>query len=181
MKKNVKIAVFVVLAVLLVPCLGGVWVYLPHARKAHITGTEVRRMDAPRGQEEGGAERIDVRYVKTFDLDEQTDMVYQNVDTRWGFPFYFKFDSAELGAHADRIARDEPNATVLVTYYGVRSPAFDIYPNVVDIEVVDRDHVHVPVFNILFFTFGFAIVGVVWLKVHRFRKRRAAKKASAAA
>lgn len=53
--------------------------------------------------------------------------VYRNEDTRFGFPFYFKFDSADISALAQSLV----NQQVEVKYYGWRINLFNMFPNVI--------------------------------------------------
>lgn len=78
-------------------------------------------------------------------------MVFRNEDTGWGWPPYLKFDSADLTAEAQSFAADQAKPWVLVKYYGWRIKVFSMFPNVVDLKVVDREHSHFPLFNIVFF------------------------------
>ncbi len=119
--------------------------YLPSTEKVHVSGTEIKRRDA----KEGGVVH-DVRYILAQRLDGSS-LVFRNEDTGWGFPFYFKFDAADLSGEAQNIASSQREAVVLVTYYGVRSRILDLYPNVVGLRRVDPSYVHVPIFNIVFF------------------------------
>lgn len=53
--------------------------------------------------------------------------VYRNEDTRFGFPFYFKFNSADISALAQSLV----NQQVEVQYYGWRINLFNMFPNVI--------------------------------------------------
>ncbi len=180
MKQKFKFAAVVLGLLLLSPVVAGFIQYLPTASKVHIIGTEVKRLELSPASGSRAATFEDVRYIQAQRVDSGDDIVLRNVDTRWGFPPYFKFDSPEMGAEAQRIARDEPEAVVLVTHYGVRSEVLDLYPNVVRLEIVGADHQHIPVFNIVFFCTLFVLGGALALKVRSLRKRRAAKKAERA-
>lgn len=177
MKQKFKYAALILGLLLLLPIAGGFVQYLPTATKVHIIGTEVKRLELTPASGSRAATFEDVRYIQAQDVATGSDIVFRNVDTRWGFPPYFKFDSPEVGAEAQRIARDQPEAIVLVTNYGIRSEVFDFYPNVVGLQIVDADYSHVPVFNIVFFCVLFLLTGVVLLKVRGLKKRRAAKMA----
>lgn len=118
--------------------------YLPSTEKVYLTGTEIKRLDS-----KDGSLLHDVRYLQARKLDGE-NVVFKNEDTRWGFPFYFKFDAADMSSEAASIVHNDPDAVVLVTYYGVRSRVLDLYPNAVSIRKVPKEYVHVPVFNIVF-------------------------------
>lgn len=159
----VPLAVGLLLAVFVILLLN---YYLPSSRKVHITGTEVKRMDV----QEAGKTR-DVRFIYAQDADTGKSLAYRNEDTRWGFPFYFKFDSGDVAAEAANILENDPKATVLVTSYGYRMRYFDEYPNVVSLRVVAPEHSIIPVFNIIFWTLFVVAVVVAALWVRRTRKR----------
>jgi hypothetical protein len=139
--------------------------YLPSTEKVHLTGTEIKRRDA-----KDGSISHDVRYIQARRLDGE-NIVFRNEDTRWGFPFYFKFDAADLASEAANVVRNDPDAVVLVTYYGLRSRVFDWYPNAVSFKQVPKDYVHVPVFNIAFVVVVIALcVFVVVLARRQWRR-----------
>ena len=64
-------------------------------------------------------------------------MVYRNEDTRWGFPFYFKFGSANLQAEAQALGND--NKLVQIKYYGWRITIMDEYRNATSIKEITAD------------------------------------------
>ena len=70
----------------------------------------------------------DVRYILAKDHDTGNPLVFRNEDTGWGWPPYFKFDSAELSSQAADIANNKRDAVVLLTYYGVRSSMSTCFP-----------------------------------------------------
>jgi len=65
-------------------------------------------------------------------------IVYRNEDTGWGWPPFFKFDSANLQALANdiRSTSAEPD-WVAVKHYGWRAEFMTIYPNALRIKDVD--------------------------------------------
>src|SRR5262245_51344385 len=99
--------------------------YLPSTQKVYLTGAEIKRLDS-----KDGTLLRDIRYIQARTLDGE-NLVFKNEDTRWGFPFYFKFNSADLASETANIVRNDPDAIVLVSYYGIRSRVFDLYPNAV--------------------------------------------------
>jgi hypothetical protein len=135
--------------------------YLPATEKVHLSGTEIKRQDA-----KDGTPMHDVRYIQATKLNGET-LVFRNEDTRWGFPPYFKFTSADMASEAQQIAKSQPEATVLVTYYGVRSQMLDLYPNAVGLRIVDASYVAVPIFNIVFSVVLVGLVIVVWIFLRR--------------
>lgn len=105
--------------------------YLPHYSAAVISGVEVKRMNenenTPNNKEVKTLAR-DVYFVQTYDpKDQKSVTVYRNEDTRFGFPFYFKFNSADISALAQSLV----NQQVEVQYYGWRINLFNMFPNVI--------------------------------------------------
>lgn len=94
-----------VLCGLVVFAFGFLHFYLPSKDVVRVVGTDVKRMDV-RSQEmvkEGagsaGGPTRDVRFINTVWPDGKP-RVYRNEETEWGFPWYFKFDSANLQTKA---------------------------------------------------------------------------------
>ncbi|MDY4595371.1 MAG: DUF1523 family protein [[Pasteurella] aerogenes] len=122
---------FLAVALLLHVVLFGVVNYVtPNYEVTNVTGVEVKRVDKDgpitKANPADGPTR-DVYYIYTQKPNEQNVMVYRNEDTRWGFPFYFKFGSADLQAKAASFARD--HKLVEVKYYGWRIVMFDEFRN----------------------------------------------------
>lgn len=91
----------------------------------------------------------DVQFIQAI-LPNGNPMVYRNQDTGWGWPFYFKFDTASLQTQADD-AKSTASAPkwVSVTHYGWRSELLSIFPNAVSLrEVAGPDVFIIPYFNI---------------------------------
>lgn len=129
---------------------------LPRTAVVQITGTDVKRADrttggvvdqkADKGAKEDTRRTYDVRFVNSLSRDGKV-MVFRNEDTGWGWPPYFKFDSADLTAEAQSFATDPSKPWVLVKYYGWRIRIFSMFPNAVSLKAVDRDYSHFPLFN----------------------------------
>ena len=100
-------------------------------------------------------------------------MVYRNEDTGWGWPFYFKFDTANLQTEADDLSStaQDPQWAVM-THYGWRNEYFSAFPNAVAIRPIDNPNVTIiPWFNIFFFIALMAailFIRAMWLQ---FRER----------
>jgi len=54
-------------------------------------------------------------YVFAEDVETKKPRVFRNEDTGWGFPFYFKFNSADLQAVAQSIAASAAPRSLLIT------------------------------------------------------------------
>ncbi|MFP6030353.1 DUF1523 family protein [Helicobacter pylori] len=105
---------------------------MPHYSTAVISGVEVKRMNenenTPNNNKEVKTLARDVYFVQTYDpKDQKSVTVYRNEDTRFGFPFYFKFNSADISALAQSLV----NQQVEVQYYGWRINLFNMFPNVI--------------------------------------------------
>jgi Protein of unknown function (DUF1523) len=91
----------------------------------------------------------DVQFIQAI-LPNGNPMVYRNQDTGWGWPFYFKFDTASLQTQADD-AKSTAAAPkwMAVKHYGWRSELLSIFPNAVSLrEVAGPDALIIPYFNI---------------------------------
>ena len=164
---------------------------LPQHDLAKITSTEIIRTDLSGWNkmffaqaDSGSAETTsrDIRFINAerqkawilgfFPHETTGVMVYRNEDSGWIWPPYFKFDSADLQAEAQAIARSDADQWVVITHYGWRNRFLSIYPNAVNIRAVDGPDVRIiPWFNIFFFVFlGLAalFVRAAWLQ---FRER----------
>lgn len=100
-------------------------------------------------------------------------MVYRNEDTGWSWPFYFKFDTANLQTEADDLVSTSENPEwAVITHYGWRNEYFSAFPNAVGIRpVASPDVTIIPWFNIFFFIFlmaGLLFIRAMW---RQFRER----------
>src|SRR5574344_2718317 len=100
MSVTMKKVAFGALAVLTL--ISGIWLdyYLPEKSLATITGVEVKRVDkdGPIGRENpADGPTTDVYYIYTSQPDDEV-RVFRNEDTRWSWPWYFKFNSADVQA-----------------------------------------------------------------------------------
>ncbi len=118
---------------------------LPRTEVVQITGTDVKRLD--RELADSAATR-DVRFISARSRDGKIH-VFRNEDTGWGWPPYFKFDSATLTAESQTFATEAEKPWIRVRYYGWRIDVFSLFPNAVSLKVVDRDYTHIPIFNIV--------------------------------
>jgi hypothetical protein len=125
---------------------------LPRTAVVTIEGTDVKRSEkTSRSTKAPGASEgivTDVRYINTLTRDNKV-FVLRNEDTGWGWPPYFKFNSADVTAEAPAFAKQQPSPTVLVTFYGWRIQLFSMYPNIIKMRAVPPDYSHFPWFNII--------------------------------
>jgi hypothetical protein len=145
--KTVRIIKYSLLAILVIIAVAFLHYNLPRTDVVQITGTDVKRID--RKDSAQGQRTRDVRYLNTVNRDGKV-RVFRNEDTGWGWPPYFKFDSADLTALAQSIMQEPQKPWVRVRYYGWRIKIFSLFPNAVGLKVVDKDYTHIPVFNIAF-------------------------------
>ncbi|MBE3605807.1 DUF1523 family protein [Campylobacter sp. RM13119] len=136
----------------------------PHYDDALITGGEVKRMDkdglVSTANPADGPTR-DVYFVYTQEANSTKVMPYRNEDTRWGFPFYFKFNSADVQAVAQSFAGEQK--LVQVKFYGWRIALLDEFRNIISIrEIKDVSELSNPIMTYVFYvlllvSFGFSV------------------------
>lgn len=163
--------------------IGGVLHYtLPQNDIVRIVETEVRRVDfgenslfwasADTGNAQVAASR-DVFFIQSF-YDNDKPMVFRNEDTGWGWPPYFKFDTANLQTEATDLksAKTAPQ-WVAVKHYGWRNEFFSIYPNAVNVKPVASPDVRIiPWMNIIILIVLAAIAWGIRVRWVRFREAR---------
>ncbi|WP_298915685.1 DUF1523 family protein [uncultured Algimonas sp.] len=153
--------------------------YLPDRDVVQIVGTEVKRIDvgssapfwdrADIGTVEGGTR--DVRFINAR-TETGRARVYRNEDTGWGFPPYFKFDSGDLTADAQSLARED-DTWVAVRHYGWRIKMFSVYPNATSFRrVTGPDAMLIPWFNIVFIGLLLGLWFTIWRSVRRWKAKR---------
>ncbi len=122
---------------------------LPRTEVVQITGTDVKRIDR---SDPGQIERTrDVRFLSIVTRNGKVK-VFRNEDTRWGWPPYFKFNSADITAMAQTLIERPEKPWVRIRYYGWRIKIFSLFPNIISLKIVDKDYTHFPWFNIIFLT-----------------------------
>ena len=136
---------------------------MPSYDVTKVTGVEVKRVDKDgpitKANPADGPTR-DVYFINTQHENGKV-MVYRNEDTRWGFPFYFKFGSANLQALAQAFGNEEK--IVEIKYYGWRLTMFDEFPNALSIKAMaETDSPSHPIVSyilyvVLLFTLFFSI------------------------
>lgn len=164
------------LLVLLLFLVGGLlhWT-LPSRDVVRILGTDVVRQQAVVSNERGEdiTRSQDVRYINAVTPDG-TARVYRNQDTGWGWPPYFKFDTANLAAEAqDAVSTAESPDWVVVKHYGWRVPLFSTFPNVLSIEPAEGpDQTLIPWLKIVVLVLLVAVAAYLWWWLHNVFKRR---------
>lgn len=100
-------------------------------------------------------------------------MVYRNEDTGWSWPFYFKFDTANLQTEADDlVSTAEQPKWAVITHYGWRNEYISAFPNAVAIRpVAGPDVTIIPWFNIFFFVFLMVALAFIRAMWRQFRER----------
>jgi Protein of unknown function (DUF1523) len=142
------------LALLVVAVVAGfLHYYLPGTDVVRITGTDVKRMDdhGDRPVRKGmPVATRDVRFINTVTHNGRV-RVYRNEDTGWGWPPYFKFDSADITAKATAVLKSPHDQWVAVTSYGWRIQLLSMFPNITSVKVVPKGYHQIPYFDIAFF------------------------------
>jgi hypothetical protein len=154
---------------------------LPQRDIVRITDTEIIRTDFSGWNrifyaqgDSGGAqvESRDLRLINTVQADGDV-MVYRNEDTGFGWPPYFKLDSADVQAEAANLVStaDSPQ-WVAVTHYGWRSRLLTTYPNAISLrEVAGPDVTLFPWLNVVILAAIALILFMAWRIWERFEDR----------
>lgn len=100
---------------------------------------------------------------------------FRNEDTGFGFPWYFKFDSATLHNQAqEAVSNSETPRWMIVRYYGWRLPFVSMFPNAVSMRPAPSPDVRlIPWFNIIVLAILGAVAWAIWARLRRWRRRRA--------
>ena len=146
---------------------------LPRTAVVQISGTDMKRSSKQEAtsekkesvdpKEKTEQQITDVRFINSMSRKGKA-MVFRNEDTGWGWPPYFKFNSADITAKAQAYATDPAKPWVLVKYYGWRIRITSSFPNVLSLRAVDRDYSHIPIFNMV-------IIGLLVAAVFFVRKK----------
>ncbi len=170
--------------ILILVIVGGVLHYtLPQRDIVRIVGTYEERQDfgglnsifwsgGSAGTGETPVNR-DVLFIQTVKANGDT-MVYRNEDTGWGWPPYFKFDTADLQNEAvDGITTRNNPEWYAMRHYGWRNTWLSIFPNALSLKPVPGPDTRlIPWFNIVFLT----VLALIWITLWRlwrnFRRRR---------
>jgi len=115
----------------------------------------------------------DVLFIQTVKSNDET-MVFRNEDTGWGWPPYFKFDTADLQTEAaDAVSSKEAPEWYALRHYGWRNTIVSIFPNALSMKPVAGPDVRlIPWFNIVFLTIVAVIFLSLWRLWRNFRRAR---------
>lgn len=155
---------------------------LPQHDIARISDTETRRVDfgensifwsSPDSGNAAGTVNRDVFFIQAI-RENGRPMVYRNEDTGWGWPPYFKFDTANLQTEAaDLRSTSENPKWVVIRHYGWRNEFLSIYPNAVDVRQVESPDVTIiPWMNIAILSIVALVFWGIWVRWRRFRQAR---------
>lgn len=110
--------------------------------------------------QQAGQGSRDVQFIQAVRPNGKT-VVYRNEDTGWGWPPYFKFDTATLQARANDLKSSSADPKwVVITRYGWRNELISAFPNAMSLKTVDGPDVTIiPWFNIIFFV-GLVVVAL---------------------
>ncbi len=162
---------------------------LPQTEIVRITGTDVIRTDLSglnrwfyAQGDTGGAtsDSRDLRFINTTrpapDGEPQSlgrNLVFRNEDTGFGWPPYFKLDSADLHAEATNLTSTAADPVwVAITHYGWRSNLLSSYPNALSIRPVDGPDVRlIPWQSIVILLVLAALLFMIWRIWERFEDR----------
>ena len=153
--------------------------FLPQRDIVQIVGVDMKRVDIDTddpfwdkgdiGTNENATR--DVRFINT-ETPRGKTRVYRNEDTGWGFPPYFKFNSSDVTAQAQALAKDD-GQWVAVRHYGWRIRMFSIFPNATSMKRVAGPDVFIlPLFNIFFIGLLLLIWFLLWRKVRAWKAKR---------
>ncbi|UOA30620.1 hypothetical protein DSM110093_00373 [Sulfitobacter sp. DSM 110093] len=156
---------------------------LPQTDIVRVTDTYEKRIDFGNSSifwsgsstdSAGQAVNRDVFFIQTRRAKGDV-MVYRNEDTGWGWPPYFKFDTANLQAEAAdaRSTTGAPQYYAL-KHYGWRSELLSIYPNAISLRAVEGPDAAkgIPFVTIIVLLLFAALVYAIWVRWRRFRRAR---------
>jgi hypothetical protein len=152
---------------------------LPSRDIVQVVGTDVKRMDigqyawfwaSPDANTNVNYTR-DVRFINAA-WPDGSPRVYRNEDTNWSWPLYLKFDSGNLNAQAQSLAKQQDPVWVAVSHYGWRIKLLSIFPNAYKInQVSGPDVLLIPWFNIVFIGALLLLLWLILRTVRRFKNR----------
>ena len=149
-----------ILFVLAIPVAAFLHYNLQKHAIVEITSIEVRRVDTNSGDSGQSAKTRDVFLIFARNPGTDEPRVFRNEDTGWSWPWYFKFDSADIQAQAGVMGADREIA--VITYYGWRVNLFSMFPNVLYIRPGNVDETIIPWFNIIVIAILFAAFALLY-------------------
>lgn len=102
-------------------------------------------------------------------------IVYRNEDTGWGWPPYFKLDTANLYTEAsDAISTKAAPEWYVIKHYGWRNIYWSIFPNAISLRQVEGPEASIglPWLNIVIIGLFGAVFYGIWVRWRRFRMAR---------
>ncbi|MBE9608355.1 DUF1523 family protein [Chitinilyticum piscinae] len=174
MRQKLRKVLFVLLALFALAGTVMLDYFLPEKTIAKVTGVEVKLSDkdgpvSKSNPLDGPA--TDVYYIYT-EQDVADVRVYRNEDTRWGWPFYFKFDSSDVQARAKALEFEKQPA--LITSYGWRIAMFSVYPNAISVSPAAPDTTTWSFFRWFWFALWGVLLLVLGWSTHRLTRVRPA-------
>jgi hypothetical protein len=171
--RNIVWAILTIVFLLVAPVLH--WT-LPSSEIVRVLGTDVVRQQVVVTNERGEDVTVsrDIRYINAVSPGG-APRVFRNEDTGWGWPPYFKLDSADLAARAqDAVSSEVSPRWMIITSYGWRLQWFSKFPNAVSIERAEGpDQTLIPWFNIIVWVLFLGTAGYLARRVHLFFEARA--------
>lgn len=111
-------------------------------------------------------------------VDPDHDIVYINEDTGWGWPFYFKFETANLQSDAAYIKGLDGLA--YIESYGWRIEFFSWFGNVLSITDYEPGITIINWVRYLVLSIWLALIGTAWYWIRRIKRNIAARVEAAA-
>ena len=136
-----------------------VYLYSPSYKQIMIEGTEVKRSVYNKKSEHIPRDQY---YING--MDQSIPFVLINKDTF----FYFKWNSADIQATAQKLQRE--NKVVTIKYYGIRSNLFSIYPNIISFSENHQEYSITKIIFMLLHLILFIYLLIKIIKVHRYIK-----------
>jgi hypothetical protein len=176
--KKAKIIKYALLAIILLLLVLFFHYNLPRTEVVQITGTDIKRMtvnkkadpDTVTTLEKQASATRDVRFINTVTREDRI-RVFRNEDTGWGWPPYFKFNSADVQAKAHKFLTSDEKPWVRVKFYGWRIQIFSKFPNAISLKAVSKEYKHFPLFNIVFLILFLATVFFLVKRFQRLARR----------